>query len=266
MDWNNTKSIFIMVFFVLNIFLLYQLLEKINDNQYDEFITESSYEEVLKEDDIAIKNPLAKQKVKDQFLIAKSKNFDKKELKDLKNQKVNIIEGNKLVGSFKTPISLGKEFKSADIDLFLKDNIMYGSEYGYWGYDKKGQSITCYQVNDNKMFFNNSKGKVTLYLNKDDEVTSYEQTYLVGIKKFNKPKELYSDLDAVYALYSHGNIVSKDEVTDVKLGFYNSLQTTSSSHLLVPTWWVVVNDETDLFVNAFDGEVIELNTEEKILE
>ncbi|MBR8644463.1 hypothetical protein KEH51_07070 [[Brevibacterium] frigoritolerans] len=47
------------------------------------------------------------------------------------------------------------------------------------------------------------------------------------------------------------------------MGYYNSLQTTSVSHLLVPTWWVVIDDETDLFVNAFDGEVIELNTEEK---
>ncbi len=52
----------------------------------------------------------------------------------------------------------------------------------------------------------------------------------------------------------------------MELGYYNSLQTTSATHLLVPTWRVVVNDEEDLFVNAFDGEVIELNTEEKITE
>ncbi|PJN90392.1 hypothetical protein CVN76_10565, partial [Bacillus sp. mrc49] len=66
MDWNNTKSIFIMVFFVLNIFLLYQFLEKINDYQYENF-AESSTEELLKEDDISIEVPLPKQKLKDQF-------------------------------------------------------------------------------------------------------------------------------------------------------------------------------------------------------
>ena len=60
-DWNNTKSIFIMVFFVLNIFLLYQFLEKINDSQYESF-TESSTEELLKEDEISIETPLPKQK------------------------------------------------------------------------------------------------------------------------------------------------------------------------------------------------------------
>lgn len=264
MDWNNTKSIFIMVFFVLNIFLLYQFLEKINDSQL-EFIADSSIEEVLKEDEITI-NQLPKQREKDQFLIAKSKTFENKDLKDLKNQKVKIIDGEKLVGSLKEPVSLSKETRPADLDTFLKEYILYGSEYSYWSYDKESQTIICYQVSDNKMFFNNSKGKVTLYMNKDDEVTSYEQTYLEGIEKFNKPKELVSALDAIHALYNQGDIVSKDEVTSVKVGFYNSLQTTSFSHLLVPTWWVVVNNETDLFVNAFDGEVIELNTEEKILE
>ena len=59
------------------------------------------------------------------------------------------------------------------------------------------------------------------------------------------------------------DIEPKSEVTKVELGYYNSLQTTSATHLLVPVWRVVVNDEEDLFVNAFDGEVIELNTKKR---
>ncbi|CAH0298810.1 Two-component system WalR/WalK regulatory protein YycI [Peribacillus sp. Bi96] len=265
MDWNNTKSIFIMVFFVLNIFLLYQFLEKINDYQYESF-TESSTDELLKEDDISIEFPLPKQKLKDQFLIAKSKTFDKKDLQYLKNQKAKIIDDKKLVGTFKTPVGMKAEIQAADVDMFLKEYILKGSEYHFWSYDQINQTIICYQVEDKKMFYNNSKGKVTLYLNKKGEIVSYEQMYLEGIEKFNKPKELVSALTAIRALYDHGDIDPKSKVTNVKLGFYNSLQTTSVSHLLVPTWWVVLNDETDLFVNAFDGEVIELNTEEKILE
>ena len=263
MDWNNTKSIFIMVFFVLNIFLLYQFLEKINDYQL-EYITEASTEDLLKEEEITY-TALPKQKM-DQFLIAKSKTFMKKDTKALKDQKVTISDGQKLVGTFKNPISLSEDIKPASVDSFLEDHIIKGAEYRFWNYDETSQTIVSYQVSGKKMFFNNSKGKVTLYLNKKGQVVSYEQTYLEGIEKFNKPKELVSAINAISSLYSHGDIVSKDEVTKVELGFYNSLQTTSVSHLLVPTWRVVVNGETDLFVNAFDGEVIELNTEEKILE
>ena len=264
MDWNNTKSIFIMVFFILNIFLLYQFLEKINDNQIENF-TESSIDELLKEDEISIETPLPKQKL-DQFLIAQSKTFEKKDIQDLKNQKAKIIDDKKLVGTFKTPVSMKAEIHAADLDIFLKEYILNGADYHFWSYDKINQTIICYQVADKKMFYNNSKGKVTLYLNKKGEIVSYEQMYLEGIEKFNKPKELIPALTAIGALYDNGDIDPKSKVTNVKLGFYNSLQTTSVSHLLVPTWWVVVNDKTDLFVNAFDGEVIELNTEEKILE
>jgi regulatory protein YycI of two-component signal transduction system YycFG len=254
-----------MVFFILNIFLLYQFLEKINDYQYENF-AESSTEELLKEDEISIETPLSKQKVKDQFLIAKSKTFEKEDIQYLKNQKAKIIDDKKLVGTFKTPVSMKAEIHAADLDIFLKEYILNGNDYHFWSYDKINQTIICYQVADKKMFYNNSKGKVTLYLNKKGEIVSYEQMYLEGIEKFNKPKELISALTAIGELYDNGDIAPKSKVTNVKLGFYNSLQTTSVSHLLVPTWWVVLNDETDLFVNAFDGEVIELNTEEKILE
>ena len=265
MDWNNTKSIFIMVFFILNIFLLYQFLEKINDSQLESF-TEPLTDELLKEDEISIETPLPKQKLKDQFLIAQSKTFEKKDIQYLKNQKAKIIDDKKLVGTFKIPVSMKAEINAADIDIFLKEYILNGSEYHFWSFDEISQTITCYQVADKKMFYNNSKGKVTLYLNKKGEIVSYEQMYLKVIEKFNKPKELVSALSAIGALYDNGDINPKSDVTNVKLGYYNSLQTTSVSHLLVPTWWVVIDDETDLFVNAFDGEVIELNTEEKILE
>lgn len=82
-----------MVFFVLNIFLLYQFLEKINDYQIENF-TESTTEELLKEDEISIETPLPKQK-KDQFLIANSKTFEKKDIQYLKNQKAKIIDDKK---------------------------------------------------------------------------------------------------------------------------------------------------------------------------
>ena len=116
------------------------------------------------------------------------------------------------------------------------------------------------------MFYNNSKGKITLFINEENQVISYEQTYLEDIEKFNKEKDLVTAIKALEALYMNGDIEPKSTITKVDLGYYNSLQTTSATHLLVPVWRVVVNDELDLFVNAFDGGVIELNTEEKILE
>ncbi len=129
MDWNNTKSIFIMVFFVLNIFLLYQFLEKINDSQLESF-TEPLTDELLKEDEISIETPLPKQK-SDQFLTAQSKTFEKKDIQHLKNQKAKIIDDKKLVGTFKIPVGMKEEIQAADVDIFLKEYILNGSEYHF---------------------------------------------------------------------------------------------------------------------------------------
>jgi regulatory protein YycI of two-component signal transduction system YycFG len=261
MDWSKTKSIFIMVFFVLDIFLLYQYLEKKDNYQFD-YIAEASIEELLQEEEIQYAS-LPKQKRKEQFLIAKSKIFEEKDTKNLLNQKANIVNGNKLVVDFDKPIPISKNVQSAELEKLLKEYVLFGYEYDYWNYDEKKGEIVFYQTWDKKMFFNNSKGKITLFVNAKNEVVSYEQTYLEDIKKFNKEKDLVTAIKALEALYMNGDIEPKSEI-EVELGYYNSLQTTSATYLLAPTWRVIVNDEKDLFVNAFDGEVIELNTEEKI--
>ena len=51
MDWSKTKSIFIIVFFVLDIFLLYQFLEK-KDNYQFEYFAEATIEDRLQENEI----------------------------------------------------------------------------------------------------------------------------------------------------------------------------------------------------------------------
>ena len=263
MDWGKTKSIFIMVFLVLDIFLLYQFLDK-KDNYQFEYFAEATIEDRLQGDEITYNAP-PKQNVKEQFLIAQSKIFKKEDTENLVNQKVNIVEQTKILGTFDKPISISKNVQSSELEKLVKEYLLFGSEYRYWDYDKATGEIIFYQTWDKKMFFNNSKGKITLFVDKENQVISYEQTYLENIEKeFNEEKDLVPAIKALEALYENGDIEPKSDVTKVDLGYYNSLQTTSASHLLVPVWRVVVNHETDLFVNAFDGAIIELNTEEKI--
>ncbi|WP_110928065.1 two-component system regulatory protein YycI [Bacillus massiliglaciei] len=264
MDWNRTKSIFILVFFILNVFLLYQLLDKINENRF-QLITETSIEELLKEEDIKYV-PLPKQKVQEQFLMAKSKTFKEKELPKMDNQELKVMDGTTLSGTFKKPLTISQNIQSSELETLVKEQMMAGDEYKFYKYDETLKTITFYQVYDKKMFYNNSKGKITLFLNSKGEIDSYEQTYLENIEKYNKQKELVLPIKAIEVLYREGDLMPKSNITKVELGFYNSLQTPSQSHLFVPAWRVAVEGKDDLFVNAFDGEVIELNTEEKILE
>ncbi|MFD0050655.1 two-component system regulatory protein YycI [Actinomycetes bacterium NPDC127524] len=264
MDWNKTKTIFIMVFLILDIFLLYQFIEKRNSSKYD-LMSKTSTEDLIKEDDIKYVN-MPKESLKEKFLIAKSKVFEKKDIQELQNQKVQILSGGTQIrGIFKNKISLSDKFQSNQLDTYLKGNILNGDQYRFWSYDKTNNVLIYYQYADNKTFFNNSKGKLKLFLNDNREIASYEQTFLEGInEQSNKEKEILPASQAIENLYIDGDIPAKSEVK-AELGYYNSLQSSSVSNLLIPTWKITVNDKKDLFVNAFDGEIIELNTEEKIL-
>lgn len=255
MDWNKTKSIFIIVFFILDIFLLYQFLEK-KDNYQFEYIAEATIEDRLQENEITYPT-LPKQNIKEQFLTAQSKIFKKEDTENLENQKVKVVDQIKLVGSFDEPILISKNFQSTELEKLVKEYTLYGSKYQYWDFNEKDGEIIFYQTWDKKMFYNNSKGKITLFVDKENQVISYEQTYLEDIKKFNKEKDLVTAIKALEALYMNGDIQPKSEITKVDLGYYNSLQTNSTTHLLVPVWRVVINNDLDLFVNAFDGGVIE---------
>jgi len=120
------------------------------------------------------------------------------------------------------------------------------------------------------VIYNNDNAKIVLFLNENHEITSYEQMYLDNIEQFNEEKEVYSAMKTLESLFNKGYLPSKSKITEVKLGYYNLIQL-SSSYVLTPTWQITINDNENIFVNAFDGQKIETDdvvneTEEKILE
>src|SRR6056297_2871852 len=57
LDWSKTKSIFIIVFLILDIFLLTLFINKYNESQYD-FLGETKFEDRLQVDNIKYEQPL----------------------------------------------------------------------------------------------------------------------------------------------------------------------------------------------------------------
>ncbi|PLT36019.1 two-component system regulatory protein YycI [Bacillus sp. V5-8f] len=263
MDWSKTKTIFIMVFLVLDIFLLYQFLEKKKTNQMD-YLTVTSTEEQMKQEQITIPD-VQNEPVKESILMAKRKEFSKEDIKDDKNQEWFFDNKTRLIATLKKTTIVGKDFDPNQLAEFLKENIYEGQSYKFWEFDRSNNTIIYYQSYGNKTFYNNTNAKLVLRLNEKREIVSYEQTYLENIKPMNKKEEILPVNKAIVALYSKGALPENTEITneDVELGYYSLLKSSSSSYLLTPTWRISVNGK-DMFVKAFDGEVIELDTEEKI--
>jgi regulatory protein YycI of two-component signal transduction system YycFG len=261
MDWSKIKTIFILTFLILDVYLLFQFMKIRDANKY-EVITEASFEEKLKADEIQYVD-LPKTPIKDQYLSAKPKMFNKGDLTKLKGQIVTIKDpGTTIQVTLEKPVPLSSKFEPAELSSFLKDNVLYGDHYQFWEKNDKKNTITYFQQYENFSLYKNINGMITFSLNSENQIVSYQQTFLEGIEKLTAKEEILTPLKAIETLHQKGMLKSKSKITKIELG-YSTLIQLAASQVLAPTWRFVVDDKDSLFVNAFEGQIIQFNNDEK---
>ncbi|CAM4101085.1 two-component system regulatory protein YycI [Mesobacillus thioparans] len=261
MDWSRIKTIFILTFLVLDIYLVYQFMNTRDAAQY-EIPREAPLEEKLKNDDISY-GELPEAKNKEQYLSVRAKVFTTEETEKVKGQSISLGDGTSIEAKLEKPLKLTSKFQPAELSAFIKANIFAGEQYKFWSKNDEAGTITYYQEYDNKTFYYNSNAKLTFYFNEDLEVTSYKQTYLEIIDELSDAEDLLPPLRALETLYKKGLLKPKSKITDIELG-YSTLVSLTSSHVVTPTWRVEVNGKENLFVHAFEGRVIPLTDGENI--
>lgn len=254
MDWSRIKTIFILTFLVLDIYLVYQFMNTRDAAQY-EIIKEATLEEKLRDDNI--RYPEIPETKKERYISVRTKVFISDEFEKIKGQLVNLGDGTSIEAKLDKPIKLSSKFEPSEISGFIKASIYSGDQYKFWNKDDEARTITYYQQHDNKTFYYNSNAKLTLFFNENNEVTSYRQTYLEVIEELSDEEELLTPLRAMETLYKKGLLKPKSEITKIELG-YSTLVSLTASHVVTPTWRLVVNGKENLFVHALEGRVIPL--------
>lgn len=254
MDWSKTKSLFIITFLILNIFLGYQLIQKRDSSQLD-LLKELSIEEKLAEEDITYE-VLPKEPEELSYISGKVKVFTEEDVKTLKNQDVNIDTAGILKATFTDPIKLSLT-DQMKIEQFVKDHILSGDKYTVWEVDEEAGTIVLIQQYQNYKVFGQSaniSGVIYLYLNEDHEVTSYEQTLIPEFEE-HELEELIKPMETLENLFNNFHLKSGSHVSKVEIGYY-PLVPYSESQLLAPAWHVIIDDETHIYVNAIEGQIL----------
>lgn len=260
MDWSKIKTIFILTFLILDVYLLFQFMKIRDANKY-EIITEASIEEKLEADEIRYKE-LPKGPIEDQYLSGKPKMFTKEDTAKLRGQTALLKEPSlTLQVKLDKPIALSTKFEASELTPFIKDSVLYGDQYQFWKKNDKKKTIIYFQRYENMTLYENLSGMLTFYLDGEDQIVSYEQTYLEDIEKMTEKEELLTPLKALETLHQKGVLKAKSKITKVELG-YSTLIQLAASQALAPTWRFVVDDNESLFVNALEGQIIEFNSEE----
>ncbi|MCS0670743.1 two-component system regulatory protein YycI [Cytobacillus firmus] len=264
MDWSKIKTIFILTFLVLDIYLMYEFF-KLKEASEFEPIAQASLEKQLKNADITFEEPLPKSNPKDRYLRAKPVEFDIEELEGdtrLEGQEITIKEGTILNSVLDKSIKISDNFSPSELSAFIKNRVLFGEQYRFWEKPENSNKITYYQEYEGKMFYMNLNGELTFFLNDDNEIVSYTQTRLEKIESKDESEKVIQPIKAVETLYKNGSLQPKSKITNVELGYFTFVHL-SSSQLLTPAWRFVINDEENLFVDAFQGSIIKLNNEEK---
>jgi regulatory protein YycI of two-component signal transduction system YycFG len=260
MDWSKIKTIFILTFLILDVYLLFQFMKIRDANKY-EVITEASFEEKLKADEIKYVD-LPKDPIQAQYLSAKPKVFTKDDADQLKGQKV-VLEGTgtTLLAALEEPLPVSSKFVPADLSAFLKDQVLFGDDYQFGEKSDKDKTITYFQQSENFPLFKNINGMITFKLDAANQIVSYEQTFLEEMEKLLAKEEILPPLKGIETLHQKGMLRSKSKITKIELG-YSTLIQLAASQVLAPTWRFEVDGKESLFVNAFEGQIIQFNSDE----
>ena len=262
MDWSKTKSIFIGVFLILNVFLYSQYLNTYSEAQKLELLgTSKDIEARLKEENITYVDGLTESIETPPYISAKAKKYSLDELPANSNQNYRLINDYKLVVTFKAPIKLISTKQEATLNDFLRQYVYEGQSFELWEIDEKARTATFFQRFNDRVLYYNENGEVKVYWNENGEVFRYEQSMLENIEEIEQKKSIMPPLQVLQTLYAKNLLKPDSHITTVKLG-YSTLIREPKTQLLTPTWKVRVQvadgKEEQYFVNAIEGKVIDI--------
>lgn len=260
MDWNKTKSIFIVVFLILNIFLYFQYVSVYTQGQQVEVLGEKTIEAKLKDDNITYDSlPNAVENVS--YISGKMRNFNDNPLESDSSYKTVVVDDYKAISTFKEPIPLRTPIDEKTLQDFANFNIIDGNKYMLWELDKENRSALFFQLIDNRFLYYNSSGYLEVFWNENNEVTRYEQTMLEKIEQLEQEESTIPPIQVLQALYSRNLLKADSKIKSMDLG-YSTLVQLTQTQVFAPTWEVrVENADGEIeehFVNAFEGKVLDI--------
>lgn len=257
MQWSQIKTIFILCFLVLNIYLIAQYFDKRDQTDVNVLQREeSTIEDQLKAENITYKD-LPDENLEESFISVEQKQFNDDEimmLNDLKNQRTTtVINKSFIVSQFDQPIGITENHSQKEIEQLVEDMFIYSDNYIFWDWNKELNVLIFFQEKMDRPVYFNSGGLVLIFLDDQNEMTFYIQTMLGDEDSRRERESLIEPIKAIETLYNNNELHSGDDITQVDIGFHTRVPLEDGIQVFVPTWKVTVNGEKRYFVNAIEG-------------
>lgn len=259
MDWSRTKTIFIVVFSILNVLLMWLYLDRYNESIGIQSTVGGStpIEESLRLDSIEVPR-LANMETNVAYVSGTVHTFTQEELDELTNVAGNIESPEVLEGVLLEPVAVTE---TTSLEAIVQEHAYNGTEYRIWSTDAEARSAIMFQQVNSRSVYYNSKAHIVVRWNENNEVIGFTQTYLDDLEDYNDERSLITYMNAIEVLYNRSILTAGSEVTEIKLG-YSTLAQLGETQVFSPTWSVKVllPDGTmeEYFVNAIDSRILEI--------
>src|SRR5699024_11109848 len=258
MQWNQIKTIFILCFLVLDVYLLIKFIDK--QEQTDLGVLEhenTSIEQQLASEDISLPELPTDIEEEEHYISVSPREFSEDDLEKLgKDQSPVVVDDDRrVISTFKDPISIPVDESDEDIKRAISNDITDADQYTYWARNEELNVLIFFQKKEDKPIYYNENGIIFVFLNDDDEATFYTQTMLEETETSSEEYSLIEPIKAIESLYNSNELQTGDEISSIDMGFHTRIPLESGVQVFSPTWRVTVNDDNNYFVNAIEGIV-----------
>lgn len=260
MQWKQIKTLFILCFLVLNVYLSLMLYEKETQSEYAMPETsDATLAEQLESENISISADLPNGDLNQSNLSLNQKSFTEEELSffdDTDNQEVEVINDNFILSRFENPIAIPEDADGNIISDMVKSNLLLADNYRFSGWNTEMNVLIFFQEKNDLPIYYNQNGIVLVYLNDANEMIFYTQTMLGDDESPVEEDSLIEPMMAIRALFNGNRLQNEDEITEVNIGYHTRYPLEKGEQVFSPTWTVTVNDKENFYVNALENRIV----------
>ncbi|MHA6250307.1 two-component system regulatory protein YycI [Oceanobacillus sp. CAU 1775] len=253
MQWGHIKTVFILSFLILNIFLF----GAFNDRQQEVgYIAnqEVTIEEQLAAEDITY-GDFNVDITEATYISVMQRTLSDEELEQLDamdNQDIVVFENNHIISELDNPFEIQPNMSPEAIEALLQGNVLYSEEFQFWDWNEELNILVFFQTKEGRSIYYNESGLLLVYLDEDNQATHYTQTILGESEVQGDLVTLNQPTQVIGILFNGNHLQRGDEITDVNMGYYSRISA-EGIQVFAPTWKIEVNDERHHFVNAIEG-------------
>ncbi|KQL57301.1 MULTISPECIES: two-component system regulatory protein YycI [Bacillaceae] len=244
MNWNRTKSIFIVVFLLLNIFLGWQFVDRVLEGQLQSI--EQAPEIVERLDDNNITLPDEDVNTSDArgvVLEGSRVSFTNEEIEQLENNghSVETIgqSSNVIRVELEEPMNISQLLNANTEEAFaplLAEHVLYGEEYVFSR--REGHFLHFNQLYNQVETYIDNDEALTVELNDDDEVIGYEQQRY-SFSENRDERDMTPYMTAIRVLLDNHYLSMNNTIERIEFGYYSLSDQTP--RFFSPMWAVTVD-------------------------